>query len=64
MGIEKNGGPGPNFTHGMELHGKYVQIGEGVHGSLAKQLIARFKLDEGRRPQKFGIGLKELGCPN
>ncbi|MAM10456.1 MAG: electron transfer flavoprotein-ubiquinone oxidoreductase, partial [Rhizobiaceae bacterium] len=27
---------------------------------LAKQLIARFALDEGREPQKYGIGLKEL----
>ena len=44
----------------MELHGKYTLIGEGVRGSLAKQLIARFKLDEVRDPQKFGIGLKEL----
>lgn len=60
MGIEKNGEPGPNFARGMELLGKYVLIGEGVRGSLAKQLIARFKLDEGREPQKFGIGLKEL----
>jgi electron-transferring-flavoprotein dehydrogenase len=60
MGIEKNGRFGPNFTRGMELHGKYVLIGEGVRGSLAKQVINRFKLDEGREPQKFGIGLKEL----
>src|SRR3954466_4714096 len=39
MGVEKNGEPGPAFTRGMELHGKYVLIGEGVRGSLAKQLI-------------------------
>src|ERR1700759_4930100 len=44
MGIEKNGEPGPNFTRGMELLGKYVLIGEGVRGSLAKQLIAKFDL--------------------
>jgi electron-transferring-flavoprotein dehydrogenase len=60
MGIEKNGEPGPNYTRGMALLGKYTLIGEGVRGSLAKQLIARFKLDEGREPQKFGIGFKEL----
>ena len=60
MGIEKNGEPGPNYTRGMALLGKYVLIGEGVRGSLAKQLIAKFKLDEGREPQKFGIGFKEL----
>ncbi len=60
MGIEKNGEPGPNYTRGMELLGKYVLIGEGVRGSLAKQLIARFDLSKDREPQKFGIGLKEL----
>ncbi|MGY5808622.1 4Fe-4S dicluster domain-containing protein, partial [Rhizobium sp. LEGMi198b] len=60
MGIDKNGEPGPNYTRGMALLGKYVLIGEGVRGSLAKQLIARFKLDEGRDVPKFGIGLKEL----
>ncbi|MGV0875767.1 electron transfer flavoprotein-ubiquinone oxidoreductase [Martelella sp. FLE1502] len=60
MGVERDGTPGPNFTRGMELHGKYVLIGEGVRGSLAKELIAKFKLDTDREPQKFGIGLKEL----
>lgn len=60
MGIEKNGEPGPNYTRGMELLGKYVLIGEGVRGSLAKQLIAKFDLSKDREPQKFGIGLKEL----
>ncbi|QQM29197.1 electron transfer flavoprotein-ubiquinone oxidoreductase [Martelella lutilitoris] len=60
MGVERDGTPGPNFTRGMALLGKYVLIGEGVRGSLAKQLIAKFGLDEGREPQKYGIGLKEL----
>ncbi|UWM76795.1 electron transfer flavoprotein-ubiquinone oxidoreductase [Rhizobium sp. WSM4643] len=60
MGIEKNGKPGPNYTRGMELLGKYVLIGEGVRGSLAKQLIAKFDLSKDREPQKFGIGIKEL----
>ncbi|MBY5342905.1 electron transfer flavoprotein-ubiquinone oxidoreductase [Rhizobium leguminosarum bv. viciae] len=60
MGIEKNGEPGPNYTRGMELLGKYVLIGEGVRGSLAKQLIAKFDLSKDREPQKFGIGIKEL----
>ncbi|MBB2687883.1 UNVERIFIED_ORG: electron-transferring-flavoprotein dehydrogenase [Rhizobium etli] len=60
MGIEKNGEPGPNYTRGMELRGKYTLIGEGVRGSLAKQLIAKFDLQQDREPQKFGIGIKEL----
>ncbi len=60
MGVERDGTHGPNYTRGMALLGKYTLIGEGARGSLAKQLIAKFKLDEGREPGKFGIGLKEL----
>jgi len=60
MGISRDGKPKDSFVPGMELKGKYTLIAEGARGSLAKQLIARFKLGEGREPQKFGIGLKEL----
>ncbi|MGI9401266.1 MAG: electron transfer flavoprotein-ubiquinone oxidoreductase [Rhizobiaceae bacterium] len=60
MGVESDGKPGPNFERGMALLGKYVLIGEGVRGSLAKQLIADFDLGRDSEPQKFGIGLKEL----
>ncbi|WP_244497347.1 NAD(P)/FAD-dependent oxidoreductase, partial [Ensifer sp. Root954] len=55
-----NGEPGPNFARGMALLGKYTLIGEGVRGSLAKQLIAKFDLSRDSDVQKFGIGLKEL----
>ena len=60
MGIGRDGKPTANFTRGMELRGKYTLIAEGARGSLAKQLITKFKLDEGRDPQKFGLGIKEL----
>ena len=60
MGLDSDGNPGPNFERGMALLGKYVLIGEGVRGSLAKQLIADFDLGRDSEPQKFGIGLKEL----
>ncbi|HVL77247.1 MAG TPA: electron transfer flavoprotein-ubiquinone oxidoreductase [Noviherbaspirillum sp.] len=60
MGIEKNGEPGPNFQLGMELLGKYTIFAEGARGHLGKQLIAKFKLDEGKDPQSFAIGIKEL----
>ena len=60
MGIGRNGEPKDSFTRGMELRGKYTLIAEGARGSLAKQLIAKFGLDNGRDPQKFGIGLKEI----
>ena len=60
FGIGKDGEEKADFQPGMELHGKYVFIGEGVRGSLAKRLISEFKLDAGCEPQKFGIGLKEI----
>ncbi|MCX5578381.1 electron transfer flavoprotein-ubiquinone oxidoreductase [Kaistia terrae] len=60
MGVGRDGEPGPNFQRGMELRGKYTLIGEGARGSLAKQLIASFGLAEGREPQKYGLGIKEL----
>ncbi len=60
MGISKSGEITERFTRGMELRGRYTLIGEGVRGSLAKQLIRRFGLDKDREPQKYGIGLKEL----
>lgn len=60
VGVAKDGHEKPDYQPGMELHGKYVFVAEGVRGSLAKQLIAKFSLDEGRSPQKYGIGLKEL----
>jgi electron-transferring-flavoprotein dehydrogenase len=60
MGVGRDGKPKDSFVRGMELRGKYTFFAEGARGSLSKQLIAKFKLDEGREPQKFGIGLKEL----
>jgi len=60
FGIDRNGVKGPDYQPGVELHGKYVFIGEGVRGSLAKQLKSKFGLCDGRDPEKFGIGLKEI----
>src|SRR5713101_5317730 len=60
MGISKSGEHRPEFARGMELRGKYTLFAEGARGSLSKQLIARFGLADGRNPQKFGLGLKEL----
>jgi electron-transferring-flavoprotein dehydrogenase len=60
MGIARDGHHKPGFARGMELHGKYTLIAEGARGSLAKQLVRKFKLEDGRDPQKYGIGLKEL----
>jgi electron-transferring-flavoprotein dehydrogenase len=60
QGLGKDGAPTGSFQLGMELHAKYTVFAEGARGHLGKQLIAKFKLDEGRDPQSYGIGLKEL----
>jgi electron-transferring-flavoprotein dehydrogenase len=60
FGIAKDGSHKPDYQPGMELHGKYVLIGEGARGSLAKVLQARFDLCAESDPQKYGIGLKEI----
>ena len=60
VGIGRDGKPKDSFTRGMELRGKYTLFAEGARGSLSKQIIARFKLDQGCEPQKYGIGIKEL----
>ena len=60
MGIEKDGTIGPAFERGMALHAKYTVFAEGARGHLGRQLIGRFKLDEGKDPQAYGIGIKEL----
>ena len=60
FGKEPDGTAGPNYEPGMELRGKYVFLSEGVRGSLAKQVIAKFNLSDGKDPQKFGLGMKEI----
>src|SRR3954466_6455551 len=60
MGIGKNGERTARYQPGIELHAKYTVFAEGCRGHLGKRLEARFKLREGRDPQVYGIGLKEL----
>ena len=60
MGVGRDGKPKDSFVRGMELRGKYTFFAEGARGSLTKQLLAKYNLGEGREPQKFGIGIKEL----
>ncbi len=60
MGVGRDGEHKSSYTPGMELHAKYTLIAEGVRGSLAKEIQAKFNLRDGVDPQKFGIGIKEL----
>ncbi len=60
MGISREGEHKSSYTPGVELRAKYTLIAEGVRGSLAKEIQAKYKLRDGVEPQKFGIGIKEL----
>ena len=60
LGVGKDGEPTGEFQLGMELLGKYTIFAEGARGHLGKQLIANYKLDAGKDPQSYAIGIKEL----
>jgi len=60
FGLEADGSIGDGTEPGMELHGKYVFLSEGVRGSLAKEVIEKYDLAAGHEPQKFGLGMKEI----
>jgi electron-transferring-flavoprotein dehydrogenase len=60
MGVGKDGQPHEGFQLGMALKGRYTIFAEGARGHLGKQVIARHRLDGGRDPQSYAIGVKEL----
>ncbi|MCP5058301.1 MAG: electron transfer flavoprotein-ubiquinone oxidoreductase, partial [bacterium] len=59
MGIDKDGKQKGTFQAGMDIQAKVTVLGEGVRGSLTKQLVSRFGL-EGDNPQIFETGIKEI----
>ncbi len=60
MGIDKEGNKKDNFEPGIELIGKVTIFAEGCRGHLGKKLIKNFNLDNGKSPQQYGIGFKEI----
>ncbi|CAM3326402.1 Electron transfer flavoprotein-ubiquinone oxidoreductase [Halomonas lysinitropha] len=60
MGVSADGQPKDSYTPGMELRAKYTLFAEGSRGHLGKRLIQEYRLDAGKDPQHYGIGLKEL----
>ena len=60
MGIDKNEDKGSSFEPGIELIAKYTLFAEGCRGHLGKELIKKYNLDDGKSPQSYGIGLKEI----
>ena len=60
MGLDTQGQPKDSFMPGMELKAKFTVFAEGCRGHLGKQLIEKFDLDQGKSPQHYGIGFKEI----
>jgi len=59
-GINKEGKRKANFEPGVDLLAKVTVLGEGPRGSLTKSLSQRLNLNDGREPQVYSLGVKEL----
>jgi len=59
-GLDKEGKPKPNYEPGADLMAKVTVLGEGPRGTLAKQLERKLRVSDGKNPQVYSIGIKEL----
>jgi electron-transferring-flavoprotein dehydrogenase len=59
-GVDHEGKPKANYEPGADILAKIVVLGEGPRGTLAKQAIPRLGLDDGKEPQVYAAGVKEL----
>lgn len=59
-GIDKNGQPKGNFEPGVDIRAKLVILAEGPRGTLTKQLTTELDLYDGKNPQTYSVGVKEL----
>ncbi len=60
MGLDRDRKPGPNYAPGADLRAGTTILAEGCRGSVTKQVVARLGLADGREPQTYGLGIKEL----
>ncbi len=59
-GVDKFGERKSNYEPGIDIRAKATILAEGSHGSLTKQVIRKFHLDNGRNPQVYAVGVKEI----
>jgi electron-transferring-flavoprotein dehydrogenase len=63
-GVDRGGKPKANHEPGIDIRARVTVLGEGPRGTLTKTLVERFRLDEGRHPQVYALGIKEVWeCP-
>jgi len=60
MGISAAGEMKPGNEPGIEIRAKHTILSEGCRGHLGKQIIDKYQLAEGKDPQHYGIGFKEV----
>ncbi len=59
-GRDKDGNPKANFEPGLILKAKTTIFAEGTRGSLFQKVSAKLNLREGRNPETFEEGVKEI----
>ena len=60
MGLSESGELKDGHEPGINIKAKLTILGEGCRGHLGKQVIDQFNLSEGKDPQHYGIGFKEV----
>ncbi len=59
-GLDHNGIKQKNYQEGTVVKADITVLAEGTRGSLAKKVIDKYNLDEGKSPQIYSLGVKEL----
>jgi electron-transferring-flavoprotein dehydrogenase len=60
VGLAKDGTPKDTFERGVELRARQTLFAEGARGSCSEELMDTFNLREGKQPQTYGLGIKEV----
>ncbi|UCF80297.1 MAG: electron transfer flavoprotein-ubiquinone oxidoreductase [Acidobacteriota bacterium] len=59
-GVGADGKRKANFEPGVDIHAEVTVVGEGPRGTITKVLADELKLDAGKNPQVYSIGVKEV----
>ncbi len=59
-GVNAQGERKSNYEPGADIVARVTVLGEGSRGNLTKDVIAHYKLDEGKNPPAFEVGAKEI----
>ena len=59
-GIGHNGEKKRSFEPGVNMKAKVTVLTEGTRGSLTRDAVRKLKLDEGKNPNSYCLGVKEV----